>query len=186
MSPTKSSKRPLEFDTFPEAKRVCVSPSPSEESDDDTVSVKSVMLGRLLVKKLSEKASIPTRGSKYAAGFDLYSAKKMVIPARSRAVVPTDISIAVPEGTYGRVAPRSGLAVNHFIDVGAGVVDYDYRGPVGVVLFNFGENDFAIDEGDRVAQLVLEKVYMCDAEEVEDLDETDRGFRGFGSTGVKL
>jgi dUTPase len=166
MSPTKSSKRPLEFDSFPEAKRVCVSPSPSEDSDDDTtVSVKSVMLGRLLVKKLSEKARIPTRGSKYAAGFDLYryipkssspggclcispthattptnslvtpfffslecnSAEKMVIPARSRALVKTDISIAVPEGTYGRVAPRSGLAVHHFIDVGAGVVDYDYR-----------------------------------------------------------
>lgn len=73
MSPTKSSKRPLEFDSFPEPKRVCVSPSPSEDSDDDTtVSVKSAMLGSLLVKKLSDKARIPTRGSKYAAGFDLY------------------------------------------------------------------------------------------------------------------
>lgn len=91
----------------------------------------------------------------------------MTIPAQSKAVVPTDISIAVPEGTYGRVAPRSGLAVKHFIDTGAGVIDYDYRGPVGVVLFNFGQKDFVIEEGDRIAQLVLEKVLLCDAVEVE-------------------
>ncbi|ORZ19217.1 dUTP diphosphatase [Lobosporangium transversale] len=144
------------------------------------------MLGPLLVKRLSEKARIPTRGSKHAAGFDLYSAKAMTIPAKSQGVVPTDISIAIPEGTYGRVAPRSGLAVRHFVDVGAGVVDYDYRGPIGVVLFNFGQNDFVVEEGDRIAQLVLEKVHMCEAVEVKELDSTERGSSGFGSTGVKL
>ncbi|KAI9233354.1 MAG: dUTP diphosphatase [Podila humilis] len=144
------------------------------------------MLGQLLVKKLSEKARIPTRGTKHAAGFDLYSSTAMTIPAQSKAVVPTDISIAVPEGTYGRVAPRSGLAVKHFIDTGAGVIDYDYRGPVGVVLFNFGQKDFVIEEGDRIAQLVLEKVLLCDAVEVEELDSTERGAGGFGSTGVKI
>jgi dUTP pyrophosphatase len=72
----------------------------------------------------------------------LTSAKEMIIAAHGRAVVPTDLSIALPPGTYGRVAPRSGLAVKHFIDVGAGVVDEDYRGPLGVVLFNFGDKDF--------------------------------------------
>ncbi len=66
----------------------------------------------------------------------------MVVPAQGKALVPTDISIAVPVGTYGRVAPRSGLAVKHFLDVGAGVVDADYRGPLGVVLFNFGKQDY--------------------------------------------
>ncbi|KAI8352574.1 dUTP diphosphatase [Mortierella sp. GBAus27b] len=141
------------------------------------------MLGPLLVKRMSEKARIPTRGSKQAAGFDLYSAKAMIIPAKSRDVVPTDLKIALPEGTYGRVAPRSGLAVKHFIDVGAGVVDADYRGELGIVLFNFGEKEFAIKEGDRIAQLVIEKIHMCDAEEVEDLDTTERGSGGFGSTG---
>ncbi|KAI7825097.1 dUTP diphosphatase [Gamsiella multidivaricata] len=144
------------------------------------------MLGPLLVKKLSKKARMPTRGSKHAAGFDLYSAKTMTIAPQSQGVVPTDISIAVPEGTYGRVAPRSGLAVRHFIDVGAGVVDYDYRGPIGIVLFNFGKNEFKIEEGDRIAQLVLEKVHLCEAVEVDELDTTDRGSGGFGSTGVKL
>ena len=70
------------------------------------------------------------------------SAHDAVVPAKGRLVVPTDISIALPKQTYGRVAPRSGLAVKNFIDVGAGVVDRDYRGPLGVVLFNFSDQDF--------------------------------------------
>jgi deoxyuridine 5'-triphosphate nucleotidohydrolase len=83
-------------------------------------------------------------------------------------------------------APRSGLAVKNFIDVGAGVVDYDYRGNVGVVLFNHGEQDFAIARGDRVAQLILERICMAPAVEVQELSDTARGSGGFGSTGVQL
>jgi len=75
--------------------------------------------------------------------------------------------------------------VKKFIDVGAGVVDADYRGPVGVVLFNFGCEDFVIEKGDRVAQLILEKISMVEAVEVEELSDTQRGEGGFGSTGVK-
>ncbi|KAI9339945.1 dUTPase-like protein [Obelidium mucronatum] len=139
----------------------------------------------LQVKLLSDKARLPVRGSIGAAGYDLCSAKDMVIPAGQRAIVPTDISIAVPAGTYGRVAPRSGLAVKHFIDVGAGVIDADYRGPVGVVLFNFGSLDFEIKEGDRVAQLILEQCCIAEIDNVEQLDDTVRGAGGFGSTGVR-
>ena len=138
----------------------------------------------LRVKKLSEYASIPKRGSPLSAGFDLASAEKTVIKAGCRGIVKTDLSVACPPGTYARIAPRSGLAVKKFIDVGAGVVDQDYRGPVGVVLFNFGAEDFHVDIGDRVAQLVLEKISMVDAVEVSELDETERGEGGFGSTGV--
>lgn len=105
------------------------------------------------------------------------------MPAKGKAIVPTDLSIALPEGTYGRVAPRSGLAVKHFIDVGAGVVDLDYRGPLGVVLFNFGDADYAVKRGDRVAQLVVERIATPDVLEVDDLDATVRGAGGFGSTG---
>ena len=72
----------------------------------------------------------------------IYSAIDTIVPAKGKAIIATDLSIAVPIGTYGRVAPRSGLAVKHFIDVGAGVVDADYRGPLGVVLFNFSDNEF--------------------------------------------
>jgi len=133
--------------------------------------------------KLSEHAKAPTRGSAVAAGYDLYAAEDMVIEAGKRACVKTDIQIEVPDGTYGRVAPRSGLAAKHGIDVGAGVIDKDYRGNVMVLLFNFGESAFNVGRGDRIAQLVLEKISMAELEELPSLDETDRGEGGFGSTG---
>ena len=137
----------------------------------------------LRVKKLSPNATVPKRGSDLAAGYDLYSAGEFVIPAHGKELVKTDCAIAVPEGTYGRVAPRSGLAWKHFIDTGAGVIDADYRGNVGVLLFNHSDKDFPVAKGDRVAQLILEKICMAEIEEVEELDETDRGAGGFGSTG---
>lgn len=138
----------------------------------------------LRVKKLSEDATLPVRGSAGAAGYDLSSAKACVIPARGRLCVPTDLSIKLPPGTYGRVAPRSGLALKHAIDTGAGVIDEDYRGPVGVILFNHCDNDFEIKKGDRIAQLILERISTPEVLEVEELDDTQRGAGGFGSTGV--
>lgn len=138
----------------------------------------------LKVKKLSEKAVLPSRGSSLAAGYDLSSAVDTKVPARGKALVPTDLSIAIAEGTYARVAPRSGLAWKHSIDVGAGVIDADYRGPVGVILFNFSDVDFEVKAGDRIAQLILERIVTPDVVEVEDLDSTVRGAGGFGSTGV--
>merc|ERR1711916_255285 len=139
---------------------------------------------KLLVKKITENATLPVRGSAMAAGYDLAAAYDCVIPAQGKAIAKTDLSIAVPEGTYGRIAPRSGLAWKKHIDVGAGVIDRDYRGNVGVVLYNHSDVDFEIKAGDRVAQLVLEKIATPDVVELESLDETDRGAGGFGSTGV--
>ena len=139
---------------------------------------------RLFVKKLSEFATIPSRGSKLAAGYDLYSAHDCVIKAKGKEMVKTDLQIAVPSGCYGRVAPRSGLAWKNFIDVGAGVIDEDYRGPVNVILFNFGETDFEIKRGDRIAQLICEKIENAEIQEVASLEDTERGANGFGSTGV--
>ncbi|CAN0266722.1 unnamed protein product [Discosporangium mesarthrocarpum] len=118
------------------------------------------------VKRLSDKAHLPVRGSEHAAGFDLASAYEVTVPARCQALVKTDLSIAIPPNTYARIAPRSGLALKKMIDVGAGVVDYDYRGPVGVVLFNHGPEDFVVKPGDRVAQLILERICMARVEEV--------------------
>ncbi|WWC97410.1 hypothetical protein V866_004289 [Kwoniella sp. B9012] len=137
----------------------------------------------LLIKRLSPAATLPTRGSPLSAGYDLYSAEEKVIPARGKALIDLQISIAVPEGTYGRVAPRSGLASKHSIDTGAGVIDADYRGPVMVLLFNLSDDDFTVKKGDRVAQLILEKIVLADIAEVDDLDATSRGSGGFGSTG---
>ncbi|XP_038606668.1 deoxyuridine 5'-triphosphate nucleotidohydrolase, mitochondrial [Tachyglossus aculeatus] len=138
---------------------------------------------RLQFVRLSEHATAPTRGSARAAGYDLYSAYDYSIPAMEKALVKTDIQISLPHGCYGRVAPRSGLAAKHFIDVGAGVIDEDYRGNVGVILFNFGKEKFEVKKGDRIAQLICERVFYPELEEVQGLDDTERGSGGFGSTG---
>ena len=87
-------------------------------------------------------------------------------------------------GLCGFVAPRSGLTWKHSIDVGAGVIDADYRGPVGVILFNHSDVDFEVKVGDRVAQMIIEKILTPEVAEVDDLDSTVRGAGGFGSTGV--
>ncbi|KAL1925707.1 uncharacterized protein VTP21DRAFT_590 [Calcarisporiella thermophila] len=154
-----------------------------EESIHTSSDIEMAANVRFLVKRLSDKARIPTRGSSLSAGYDLYSAKDIVIPARNRALIPTDLSVALPPNTYGRVAPRSGMALKNFLDTGAGVVDADYRGPLGIVMFNHAEEDFQVKEGDRIAQLIIERIFTPEVEEVEDLEQTIRGAGGFGSTG---
>ena len=138
----------------------------------------------LRVVVLDNLARLPVRASAGAAGFDLASVEDVVVPARERAAVRTGLRIAVPEGTYGRIAPRSSLALKHFVDVGAGVVDADYRGEVVVVLFNHSRTDFVVRAGDRVAQLVLERILTPEVVVVERLEDTERGAGGFGSTGA--
>ncbi len=137
----------------------------------------------LKVMRLSDKARLPTRGSPFSAGMDLYSTVNLIIDPGKNAVVSTDIAIITPPGTYGRVAPRSGLATNHGINVGAGVIDIDYRGPLYVVLFNHSSVPFCICCGDRVAQLICEKIVYPTVEEVTTLDCTTREKNGFGSSG---
>ena len=136
----------------------------------------------LEVKLHSEKAQIPTRGSPDAAGYDLYSAEDTIVPAHGKATVNTQISIATPPGTYRRIAPRSGLAAKSMITTGAGVIDADYRGIVFVLLFNHSDKDLEVKKGDRIAQLILEKIETPEIEQVDSLDETTRGSQGFGST----
>jgi len=136
------------------------------------------------IQLLSENAFVPKRQSDGSAGYDLMSAYDMIIKAHDKGVVKTDIAIEVPKMTYGRVAPRSGLAVKHFIDVGAGVIDSDFRGNIGVVLFNHSDEDFVIKKGDRVAQLIIEMIMTPEISVTETLTFTDRGENGFGSTGV--
>jgi len=114
----------------------------------------------LQVKLLSSSAMPPTRSSAFAAGYDLYASKEATVPAWGKVLVDTDISIAVPINTYGRIAPRSGLASKHSIHTGAGVIDADYRGPVKVLLFNLSATEFNIAAHDRVAQLIVERVRL--------------------------
>lgn len=135
------------------------------------------------IKLLTENAILPTRGSEQAAGLDLYSTESILVGSLQREIISTGISIKVPKGFYGRIAPRSGLAAKYGIDVMAGVVDSDYRGEIKVILFNSSLEAFKIQRGDRIAQLILEQILIVEPEEVESLDETIRGADGFGSTG---
>ena len=99
--------------------------------------------------------------------------------------IPTGISVQLPHNTYGRIAPRSGLTWNKFLDVGAGVVDEDYRGEILVILFNFSKENVTIKNGDKIAQLIVERIMPTEAvvyEPDQDLSETKRGGKGFGST----
>ena len=138
----------------------------------------------LRIKKLHDNAQIPTRGSEMAAGYDLYALEGTVILPGKRAVIPTGVAIELPEGVYGRIAPRSGLAVKNGIQIGAGVVDPDYTGELKVVLFNCDpQNPYVVKPGYRIAQLVLERFMVADVEVVDCVQETQRGEGGFGSTG---
>lgn len=138
------------------------------------------------IKKLHELALIPKRNNPTDAGADLYSVQDVVIPPQSRAMVSTGISIEIPDGFYARIAPRSGLAVKNGIDVLAGVCDSSYRGEVKVVLFNTDkESSFEITYGDKIAQLIIEQHFNFNFLEVEELEDSDRGEKGFGSSGNK-
>src|SRR5210317_692772 len=137
----------------------------------------------LLVKRLNEHATLPARGSPLAAGYDLSSSEDVSIPKGTRGLVGTGIAFTVPHETYGRIAPRSGLAVKKGIQVGAGVIDRDYTGEVKVVLFNHGDDEFVIKRGDRIAQLIIERCEFPEIKIVSELLVTERGTDGFGSTG---
>jgi len=136
----------------------------------------------LLFQRLDPRAQLPCRGSPGAAGYDLYAIEACTLPAGGVTIVPLGLAVAIPPGWYGRVAPRSSLGAKQ-IDVGAGVIDSDYRGAVGVVLYNHGASDHVIDAGERVAQLLIERVARLEPAWTDELTVTERGTGGFGSTG---
>ena len=176
------------------------------------------------VELIHSNARMPSKGSAFAAGHDLYAAEDLVVPARfdvdktlrlvafaalvsivwphayivlvclstilwmqSRvtpsALVATGVRVAIQPSDYGRIAPRSGLALKYGVDVGAGVIDSDYRGEIKVLLFNFGAHSFRVRKGDRIAQLILERINAGQPALVSGLSTTERGIGGFGSTG---
>jgi dUTP pyrophosphatase len=141
------------------------------------------MIERLEFMRTHPQAKLPTRGSQHSAGLDLYSIESLTIAARGRATVRTGLSVAIPHGFYGRVAPRSGLAVKHGLDVLAGVIDSDYRGEIICALINHGDESLEVEAGMRIAQLIIESIATPTPTWSEDLSETERGSGGFGSTG---
>lgn len=135
------------------------------------------------IKKTSEKSITPKKGSPLAAGYDLFSIEESVSLQHSeRKLFKTGIHIQLPAGYYGRIAPRSGLALKQGIDVLAGVIDADYTGEVGVILINLNNMPVTVDTNKAIAQLIIEKCHDMDFIEVSSLDETTRNKGGFGST----
>ena len=127
--------------------------------------------------------SIPQYAHAGDAGADITASEKIAIPPRERTLVSTGVRLEIPEGYVALIWPRSGLAVKKGIDCGAGVIDSHYRGEVKVLLFNHSDNEFQIEPGDRIAQILIQKVERVEFHLVDQLNETARSDAGFGSTG---
>ena len=142
---------------------------------------------KVLVKKLDPAVQIPSYKTIGASGMDLMAFVKepIILPAKKSCLVPTGISIAMSDDYEIQIRPRSGLAANKNISIlnTPGTIDSDYRGEIKIILFNHGDNEFIIQNNDRIAQMVLMPVHKINFEEVENLPDTIRGKGGFGSTG---
>jgi putative deoxyuridine 5'-triphosphate nucleotidohydrolase len=165
----------------------------------------------LKIKKLNDGAIIPTKNHD-AAGMDLYALEDVFIEPGSKVIVPTGIAVALPKGTFAQVVGRSGISAKTGLNVITGTIDNDYRGPIGVIVHNTKSNEnyrvnwvfgtdnsnvsidvmdmkphgtYLVRKGDRIAQMVVHVQPEVDVLEVDDLDETNRGESGFGSSGVR-
>jgi len=142
---------------------------------------------KVLIKKLNSKVQIPKYKTEGSSGMDLmaFIDNSIKIKPGESVLIPTGISIAVPENTEVQIRPRSGLAAKSSISVlnTPGTIDSDYRGEIKIILFNHGKEEFIVNNNDRVAQMVLMPIIKAEFEEVEDLPKTLRGSGGFGSTG---
>ena len=137
---------------------------------------------KISYRPLSPDAKTPQKGTSGSAGFDIYSSKPFKIEPNQRIAAPTDISMAIPFGYYGRIASRSGLTMHHSIDIGAGVIDSDYRGEIKPILINNGNKTVLFAKHDKIAQIIIEKCADVNFEQIEQLNTTDRDQKGFGST----
>ena len=142
---------------------------------------------KVLVKKLNPKAKLPKYKTEGSSGMDLMALIENPIKIKSQnsALIPTGLSIAIPEDMEVQIRPRSGLAAKSNISVlnTPGTIDSDYRGEIKVILFNHGKEEFTVNNNDRIAQMILMPVLKAEFEEVENLPKTVRGSGGFGSTG---
>ena len=136
---------------------------PSKGQEKSGYEKKHLEVGRLRIRRLHPKAKMPTRGSRMAAGHDIYAIEAIRIPARGQVLVETGIAVGQLPNTYARLAPRSGLASKKGIDIGGGVIDADYTSEVKVIMINHSNNDCHITEGERIAQMIIEKIDMSDA-----------------------
>ena len=144
---------------------------------------------KILIKKTNKEVTTPKYKTDGSSGVDLsaFLEKKVVIKPNSSKLIPTGLQVAIPEELEIQIRPRSGLAAKESIGVlnSPGTIDSDYRGELKIILFNHGKEDFIINNGDRIAQMVLVPIVKMEFEEVDSLPNTVRGQGGFGSTGKK-
>jgi dUTP pyrophosphatase len=140
----------------------------------------------LRVEKINEKAIIPNYAHEGDAGLDLYSVDKLVLAPGERGLVHTGIKIELPKNTEAQIRPRSGLALKNGISLvnAPGTIDEGYRGEIGVIIINHGLESFTVEEGMKIAQMVVKPVWRVEVEEVVSLSDTERGEKGYGSSGV--
>lgn len=142
------------------------------------------------IKRIREGSDIPLPRymTSHSAGMDLYAdiEGEILLKPGERKLIPTGIAIALPDGFEAQIRPRSGLAINHGITLlnSPGTIDADYRGEISAIMINLGDNSFTIKRGDRIGQMVINKIYHASWEEAEELDNTKRGTGGFGHTGL--
>lgn len=137
----------------------------------------------ILICKLDKSAIVPTKADPLAAGFDLFALNGCDIPPLYRCLVKTGISWSAPAGYYGLICGRSGLAYKKGLGVLGGVIDSNYRGDIGVILYNTSQELVRVESGDRIAQMIVHQHYSPSFVEVEALPTSDRGEKGFGSSG---
>ena len=157
-----------------------MSMSSSPQLSPDSVAAEPSVLS---FRKLDPRAVLPSRGSASAAGLDIYAIEDLTIAPGGRCLARTGLAVAIPEGYYGRIAPRSGLATKNGLDTLAGVIDADYRGEIGCLLFNAGSELIHLPAGSKICQLIIEKIITPTAAWSDEITETARGSGGFGSTG---
>jgi len=138
----------------------------------------------LKINRVDKELQLPAYAKQSDAGLDLRSREEVVIQPGERRVVKSGVKMAIPENHVGLIWDRSGLAAKHSLTTMAGVIDSSYRGEIGIVLINHGKESFTIEKGMRIAQILIQPVVTPHIEEVDELDETERGAGGFGSTGL--
>jgi len=139
---------------------------------------------KIYIQKIDPDAKIPTLAYQGDAGIDLFSVEDIEIPPMKNLAISTGIKIAIPDGFAGFIWDKSGLALNHQLKTMAGVVDSGYRGEIKVVIFNLGDKPYKVSKGSKIAQLIIMPIIQYEIEEKEELDDTHRGEKGFGSSGI--
>lgn len=142
---------------------------------------------KLKIRKIDENAILPNYAHEGDAGLDLYAVKELVLKPGDRGLVHTGIQIELPKNTEAQIRPRSGLALKNGITTlnSPGTIDEGYRGEIGVILINHGNETFKVEQGMKIAQMVIKPVFKVDIIETEELSNTERSEKGFGSSGIK-